>query len=219
MNSPYIFKPNVEDISAHLHALFRPGFVHHFPDAHIEIVHGPSGVFTGSRWFSAFDLKTIVDFVEVRNAYGDNVYIGAAMRKGPVPEKGRANTDNFLATSCGYAEFDGVGDAERIGAIMKEQRLEPAFIVTTGTTPCLRAHLYFRIKGGVTDAVMLMARCLLSRDMTKRRGSCLSSRRPCRQSRRSRRERMQSGRWRCLRRCWPAFPLTTRSQKRARCPR
>ena len=155
MNAPYIFKPNVEDISAHLHALFPPGFVHHFPDAQIEVVYGPPGVFTGSRWFSAFDLKTIVDFVEVRNAYGDNVYIGAAMRKGPVPEKGRANTDNFLATSCGYAEFDGVGDAERIGAIMKEQRLEPAFIVTTGTTPCLRAHLYFRIKGGVTDAVML----------------------------------------------------------------
>jgi putative DNA primase/helicase len=155
MNAPHVLKPNVEDISAHLHALFAPGFVHHFPDAQIEVVYGPPGVFTGSRWFSPFDPKTIIDFVEVRNAHGDNVYIGAALRKGAVPEKGRAKTDNFFAASCGHAEFDSAGDAERIDAIIKEQRLEPAIVVTTGTTPCLRGHLYFRIKGGITDAAML----------------------------------------------------------------
>jgi hypothetical protein len=155
VNAPYSLKPNIAEISAHLHALFSPGFAHRWPDAQIEVVYGPPSVFTGSRWFSAFDLKTIIDFAELRNTYGDNVYIGAALRKGPVPEKGRANVHNFLAASCAYAEFDGAGDAKRIGAIMKEQRLEPAFIVTTGTTPCLRGHLYFRIKGGITDAVTL----------------------------------------------------------------
>ena len=126
MNAPYSLKPNIAEISAHLHALFSPGFAHRWPDAQIEVVYGPPSVFTGSRWFSAFDLKTIIDFAELRNTYGDNVYIGAALRKGPVPEKGRANVHNFLAASCAYAEFDGAGDAKRIGAIMKEQRLEPA---------------------------------------------------------------------------------------------
>src|SRR5262249_9578616 len=71
------------------------------------------------------------------------------------PEKGRAKTENFLAASCAYAEFDGAGDAERIDAILKERRLEPAFIITTGTTPFLRGHLYFPIKGGITDPVKL----------------------------------------------------------------
>ena len=73
VNAPHLFKPNVEDVSAHLHALFPPAFAHHWPDAQIEIVYGPPGVFTGSRWFSAFDLKTIIDFVEACNASGDNV--------------------------------------------------------------------------------------------------------------------------------------------------
>jgi hypothetical protein len=157
MNAPHIFKPNVGDISAHLHALFSPGFVHRWPDAQIEVVYGPPGVFTDPRWFSAFDLKTIVDFVEVRNAYGDNVYVGASLRKGPIPEKGRARTENFLSASCAWIEFDGAGDAERIDAMLNEKRLQPAFVITTGTTPCLRQHLYFRIKGGTSDPDKLKA--------------------------------------------------------------
>jgi hypothetical protein len=155
VNSPHILKPDLKNINAHLYALFSPGFTHRWPDAQIEVVYGPPSVFTGSRWFSAFDLKTIVDFVEVRNACGDNVYVGASLRRGPRPEKGRARIDNFLAASCAWAEFDGAGDAERICAVMKAQRLEPTFIVTTGTTPCPRAHLYFWIKGGISDPVML----------------------------------------------------------------
>ena len=135
MNAPHLFKPNVEDVSAHLHALFPPAFAHRWPDAQIEIVYGPPGVFTDPRWFSAFDLKTIADFVEARNACGDNVYVGASLRKGPIPEKGRARTDNFLAASCAWVEFDGAGDAERIDAMLNERRLQPAFVITTGTTP------------------------------------------------------------------------------------
>jgi hypothetical protein len=157
VNAPHILKPNVTEISAHLHALFSPGFVYRWPDAQIEIVYGPPGVFTDPRWFSAFDLKAIVDFVEVCNAYGDNVYVGASLRKGPIPEKGRARTENFLAASCVWAEFDGAGDAGRVDTILKEKRLQPALIITTGTTPCLRQHLYFRIKGGIEDSQKLKA--------------------------------------------------------------
>ena len=155
MNAPHIFKPNIADISDHLHALFPPAFVHHFPDAQIEIIYGPPGVFTVSRWFSAFDLKAIAGFAEVRNAAGDNIYVGAALRHGSAPEGGRANGQNFLAAQCAWCEYDGAGDHERIVAICKEKQLEPAIIATTGTVPDLRQHLYFRIKGGITDAVKL----------------------------------------------------------------
>jgi hypothetical protein len=151
VNAPHILKPKVEDISAHLHGLFPPGFVHRWPDAQIEVVCGPAGVFTGSRWFSAFDLKAIAEVVQERNACGDNVYVGASLRKGPIPEKGRARTENFLSASCAWIEFDSPGDAERIDAMLDEKRLQPAFVITTGTTPCLRRHLYFRIKSGISD--------------------------------------------------------------------
>jgi hypothetical protein len=144
-----MLQPNVADIGAHLFALFPPNLVNRSPDAEIEIVYGPPGSLWNSRWFSAFDLKPIAEFVEVRNDCGENCYVGAALRRGPVPEKGRAKSENFLAASCAWIEFDGAGDAERIDAICKTKGLKPAIIVTTGTTPCLRQHIYFKIAGGI----------------------------------------------------------------------
>jgi AAA domain len=165
VHQPFL-KPNVDDIKTHLHALFLPGFVHRFPHAEIEIVYAaPDEPLTPSRWFSAFDLKSIVNFVEVRSANGDNVYIGAALRKGPVAEKGRARTENFLAASCAWVEFDGAGDAERIDQILKAKQLKPAIIVATGTVPCLRQHLYFPIKGGIDDPHKLKAVNTALRDL------------------------------------------------------
>ena len=79
------------------------------------------------------------------------------MRKGPIPKKGRARTENFLTASCAWVEFDRAGDAERIDAMLNERRLQPAFVITTGTTPCLRQHLYFRVKGGISDPDRLKA--------------------------------------------------------------
>ena len=185
MNAPHLLKPNVAEISVHLHALFPPEFVHQFPDAQIEIIYGPPGVFTNSSWFSAFDLKAIAGFAEVRNAAGDNIYVGAALRQGSVPESGRANAQSYLAAQCGWCEYDGAGDHERIVAICKEKQLEPAIIVTTGTVPDLRQHLYFRIKGGVVATAEQAAvndglRGLLSSDDVKdpirimRLGGCIN---------------------------------------------
>jgi uncharacterized protein DUF3987 len=186
VNAPHLLKPNVADISAHLHALFPPEFVHQFPDAQIEIVYGPPGKFTDSRWFSAFDPRTIAEFVEVRNAKGDNIYIGAALRKGPVPESGRANTiQNYLAAQYAWCEYDSAGDYERIVAICRDKQLEPAIIATTGTVPHVRQHLYFRIKGGLVataeqDAVNDGLRGLLGSDHVKdpirimRLGGCIN---------------------------------------------
>jgi len=125
----------------------------------------PPGDLRNSRWYSAFDLKAITGFAEVRTAHGDNIYVGAALRRGPVPEKGRAKTANFLATSCAWAEFDGEGDAERVDVILKQNNLRPAFVITTGTIPCLRQHLYFRIKGGIADAGTLKALNTALRDL------------------------------------------------------
>jgi hypothetical protein len=107
---PKVLEPNRDAIGTHLHALFPAEFLIPFPDAQIEIIYGPPGIFTVSRWFSAFDVKAIVDFVEVRVARGDNVYVGAALRQGPIPETGRANGDeNYLAGQHGWSEYEGAG--------------------------------------------------------------------------------------------------------------
>ena len=179
--------PNKADMIAHLYALFPPLFVHAYPDAMVEVIYGPPGVFTVSRWFSAFDLKTIVEFAEERSASGDNVYVGAALRKGPIPETGRANeVENYLAAQHGWSEYEGDGDHERIASICKAKGLQPAIKIVTGTTPYPREHLYFRIKGGISSiaeqrAVNTALRNLLSSDDVRdairilRLGGCINT--------------------------------------------
>lgn len=157
--------PNLADINAHLHALFSPGFVRAYPDAMVEIIYGSPGNLWNSRWFSAFDLKTIAEFAEVCAANDNNVYVGASLRMGPVPESGRANTGNFLAASCAWIEFDDEGDAERVDSILRREFVPPSIIVTTGTVPHLRQHLYFRINGGISDHAKLKAINTALRDL------------------------------------------------------
>jgi putative DNA primase/helicase len=151
--------PNRVDIAAHLDALFPPAFVHPHQESWIEIAWSDpaDGQLNRARKFSAFDLNPVIDFAERKNAAGCNVYVGAALRRGEMPAKGRANDDNFQAAAFAWAEFDGAGDDERIAAILKEKRLTPALVVTTGLVPNLRAHLYFAIDDGADRAKVVAA--------------------------------------------------------------
>jgi hypothetical protein len=141
--------PNKADISAHLYTLFAPAFTLPHPDAWIEIAFcRPDGNLNEAQNYTAFELKEAADFAVIKNKAGFNVYVGAALRKGKQSRSGRANDDNFQAARFAWAEFDGAGDDVRIDGILKEHKLTPALVVTTGTVPNLRAHLYFKIADG-----------------------------------------------------------------------
>jgi hypothetical protein len=146
--------PNKADIAAHLHALFAPAFVHPYPESWIEIAYGHPGKFDGAvnaaNTFSAFEIEKAVAFAERKNKAGYNIYVGAALRHGEKSKSGRASGRNVLNASHAWAEFDGADDEARIKAILKEKGLTPAIVVTTGTVPHLRAHLYFKFDGAVT---------------------------------------------------------------------
>jgi hypothetical protein len=143
--------PNKADISAHLYALFDPAFVQAHPDAWIEIAYArPGGKLNAAENFSAFDLEKAVAFAEAKNKAGYNVYVGVALRQGEKPASGRANDDHVLDASHAWAEYDGAGDDERIQAILKANQLTPAMVVTTGTVPHTRRHLYFKFDRAVT---------------------------------------------------------------------
>jgi hypothetical protein len=137
-------KPDVAQISAHFYALFAPDFVHQYPDAWIEIAYGlPEEGPNKARFFSAFDLETAAKFAADKNQCGHNVYVGAALRHGEKPKSGRASDEHFLAARYSWCEYDGAGDHERIESILKDEGLQPALMVVTGTKPHQRAHLYF----------------------------------------------------------------------------
>jgi hypothetical protein len=146
--------PNRRDISAHLYALFPPKFVHAYPDAWIEIAYGDPAIEEGkineARHFSAFDLEQAVDFAEQQNRKGLNVYVGAALRHGETGPSGRAKGGNVLAASHAWCEYDDAGDDARIEQLLISKDLKPSLVVTTGTIPCPRRHLYFRLTAAAT---------------------------------------------------------------------
>ena len=145
--------PNLADISAHLHALFEPDFVHSFPDAWIEIAFcRPDKKLNKAEIFSAFDLEGAAKFAFDTNKLGYNIYIGAALRHGQKPKSGRANDTHFLAARYCWAEYDNTGDHERITAICKAEGLQPAFGVVTGTVPHQRVHIYVLNAQPITEA-------------------------------------------------------------------
>src|ERR1700680_3065246 len=126
--------PDLADISAHLHALFAPDFVHPFPDAWIEIAFcRPDEKLNKADIFSAFDLEGAAKFAFDTNKRGFNVYVGAALRHGEKPKSGRPNDTHFLASRYSWAEYDNAGDHERVAAICKAEGLQPALGIVTGT--------------------------------------------------------------------------------------
>ncbi|MET3968071.1 AAA family ATPase [Bradyrhizobium sp. S3.9.1] len=148
-------QPNKADIARHLFELFSPSFVHFHPDAWIEIAYGhpeAGGKPDKAKRFSVFEHEVAVEFAEVTNKAGRNVYVGVALRHGDTPRKsnGRASGENVLVASHAWAEFDNAGDAERIEAILRKKDLATSMTVVTGRTPHLRAHLYFKLEDRLT---------------------------------------------------------------------
>jgi hypothetical protein len=144
-------EPNKSDIAKHLYALFAPDFVQAYPDSWIEIAYGDPAVGPNEAGnFSPFKLEEAIAFAEQKNRAGLNVYVGAALRHGERPYRGRASRHHVLAASHAWVEYDGAGDDERIASILKDKNLVPAIVITTGIVPYPRRHLYFWIDGSAT---------------------------------------------------------------------
>lgn len=150
-------QPNLGDIQAHFHALFHPAFVHAYPNAFIQIAYAdPSrgGSVNEAKIFEAHDLKSAAMEAATLNANGYNVYTSPALLQFPnrkMPPDKRVRDDKYLTSAFAWVEFDGAGDAERVNAVLKEKQIIPALIVTTGTTPHPRMHVYFKVEG-IRDA-------------------------------------------------------------------
>ncbi len=149
-----VLLPNLADINAHLYALFAPALVQGYPDAKIEIAYADpktGNAVNKAEIFSAFDLEKAAAFAERKNTAGFNVYIAPALRVGS-HKSGRAKGEDIITARYAWAEYDGKGDAERVHVICKANLLWPAIVVTTGTIPDQRDHLYFQIDGVATPA-------------------------------------------------------------------
>ncbi|MGZ3348712.1 MAG: hypothetical protein ACXU89_07180 [Xanthobacteraceae bacterium] len=153
-SAPPPLVPNIVDINRHLYELFAPAFVANYPDGQIEIAYADpktGNAVNKAEIFSAFDLEKAAAFAFKKNVAGYNVYVAPALRAG-THKSGRASGDDVITARHAWCEYDGKGDAERVYALCKANMLSPAIVVTTGTVPNQREHLYFQIDGVPTPA-------------------------------------------------------------------
>jgi hypothetical protein len=102
--------------------------------------------------WSAHDLKDAAKFIATKNAAGYNVYTSPPLLQfDRDPPMKRAKEDRYLTSAFAWIEFDGAGDADRVNGILKEKEIIAALMVTTGTTPHPRMHVYFKV-GDIRDA-------------------------------------------------------------------
>jgi hypothetical protein len=161
---PKIPKPDTDTISAFLYTLFAPDFVHAFPDAWIEIVFiRPDGKLIWS-FVSAHDLETVVDCVIYMNSAW-NCYVGAALRHGEMPKKGRAGKEHFCAASHFWADCDEHGSFERAVDICKREKISPSMVHITGTAPHTRAQIWIKSARPITDIAELETATTALRDV------------------------------------------------------
>jgi hypothetical protein len=163
-SKPNQLAPDLDAIRAHIYELCNPAFTHAYPNAVLEIAYGhpakDDGDVNRAQTYLALndkDLQVAAEIAAKRNAEGFNTYAGAALRQygnRAIPPDRRATVENYLASRFAWVDFDKAGDAERVGAVLKDKGLVPFLVVTTGTIPHRRGQLYFLVSG-VRDAAHL----------------------------------------------------------------
>jgi hypothetical protein len=102
--------------------------------------------------FDLSDLDALVDrAIRENSVRGQNIYIGAALRKPGTPAWGRCNDSDFFSLPCFYTDIDDNVTASA-AAKYRERGCPPSAVVITGRHPHVRAQLYWRLTAPVQDA-------------------------------------------------------------------
>src|SRR5262249_11397259 len=96
------------------------------------------------RFFSAHDIKPIVEYVVKMNSGGYNVYVGAALRHGEKPNKGRAGKEHFCAASHFWPDCADQGCYDRAAGIYNREHIGPSMVHITGSIPHTRAQIWIK---------------------------------------------------------------------------
>lgn len=144
-------KPNAELMYQHLEHLFG-GFLDGCHDGLIEIAWTDTtdGRLKHARLFGTDEIEDAAAFAAEKNAVnGQNVYVGAALRKPGIARDHRASDSDILALTAFYTDID----EESAAATAKEkyQHCPPTCVVVTGRIPHLRAQLWWRQTVPETD--------------------------------------------------------------------
>ncbi|MBM3555581.1 MAG: hypothetical protein FJX47_08515 [Alphaproteobacteria bacterium] len=137
-------EPAPERMLRHLEHLYG-GFLDGCQNGRIELAwtDGKNGRLKHAAVFGTDELDLLVERAAAENRKpGQNVYVGAALRKPDVPPFGRCNDEDFLALTAFYADLDDEGAAAKAKTLYRG--CPPTAVVVTGRHPHVRAQLLWR---------------------------------------------------------------------------
>jgi hypothetical protein len=136
-------KPDTSAMRAHVDALFRDA-----PEGLIELAY-----ISPDRKVRAqlFDVGRVDDLVAQAVEWNRdrNVYIGATLKEANTAPFARTLDADAWAAWALWVDLDDDGAAERAQSLVGS--LRPTLTVTTGRTPHVRQHLWYRLEEPITD--------------------------------------------------------------------
>ncbi len=147
-------QPNAEAMQAHVDHLFGDA-----TKGQIELAWTDSkdGKLKHARLYDVGELDELVEQAVQKNQIeGQNVFIGAALRKSDASSAGRCSDNDFFAAPAFWCDLDDGPAVE--SASQKYNGAPPTFAVLTGQQPYPRAQLYWRQETPCTDPEKLKER-------------------------------------------------------------
>jgi hypothetical protein len=148
-----ILQPDAGQMQDHLEHLFG-GDLDGCHEGKVELAwtNPDDGKLSHARLFGTDQLDSLVEKAfELNCLPGQNVYVGAALRRPDAPEIGRCGDDAFYALPAFYVDLDDdVTSSARTE--YRQRRCPPTASVVTGRKPHVRAQLLWRQETPERDA-------------------------------------------------------------------
>lgn len=153
-------QPDVVAMAAQLEHQFD-GFLDGAHNGMIELAwtNAEDGKLRHAEMFHTDDLDKIAQRAfEINSIPGQNVYVGAALRKPGTFPGGRAEDEDYYATTAFYVDLDDEGAADAVTG--KYRGCKPTLAVVTGRQPYKRVQLWWRLETPERDPELHRAQCL-----------------------------------------------------------
>ena len=133
-------EPDAGAIAHHISTLFAP-VAANYPDGMVEIAHGPNGITLANLFpLTRKGMGEAVAYAVIQNSNGHNVYVGVNPRKPGTQDNKRASHKDVEVAYWHFADLD---HEEAVTLARHNLPLKPMMVVTTGTVPTTRPHLYW----------------------------------------------------------------------------
>jgi len=140
-------RPSRADMHRHIELLFgdaRRGLVELS-----WLIPGKKG--RSAQLFKLDEFDELVEQALALNVKGSNIYIGATLKRPSALRHKASSDDDAMEAWSVWADFDDPGDAALAAEKIRADGCLPTALVTTGTVPHDRCHMWWRLEEPITD--------------------------------------------------------------------